>query len=498
MSFDVAMTDDVDDMATKHLLSFFAQGELQEELCFGLWTPSRGGSRVTAILDRVLLPDEDERLLHGGASFLPSYMTRSVRTAVLEGKGLAFMHSHPSVGWQGMSCPDVVAERDVIAPPARTTGLPLVGLTVGADGYWSARFWSRVEGTMERCWCTKVRVVGESKYSLYFNDAIAPAPCRRNVLRRTFDSWGSEAQGTIARLNIGIVGVGSVGCIVAEAVARLGVSNITLVDHDVVEEHNLDRLLFATTEDIGRSKVELAKELVEAHATAESPNVRAVSLSVHQGMAYKAILDCDAIFSCVDRPVARDVLNYVSQAHLIPVVDGGVAIETDRRHHKLSSAHWRAHLSTPLHRCLRCLRQYSTGMVGAELDGSLDDPSYVHNLPDGAIPRNENVFPFSLSAAALQVNLLIRYLLSEPWWPTVHQLDCQFVLSKLEVVNGQCIEHCSFNAMRCSGDGAIPPYLIWDEREMSPSPRKGVWTRVWEWIKGHIRVLGSVLWIARP
>ena len=497
MSFDVAMTDDVNDMATKHLLSFFAQGQIQEELCFGLWSPSRGGSRVTAILDKVLLPEEDERLLHGGASFQPSYLSRAVRSAVMEEKGLAFMHSHPSVGWQDMSCPDVIAERDVIAPPARATGLPLVGLTVGTDGYWSARFWSRAKDATKRHWCAKVRVVGESKYALYFNDAIIPAPRRRNVLRRTFDSWGADAQDKIARLKIGIVGVGSVGCVVAEAVARIGVGNITLVDHDVVEEHNLDRLLYATTKDVGRSKVELAKEFVEAHATAENPVVRAIPLSVHHALAYKAILDCDAIFSCVDRPVARDVLNYVSQAHLIPVVDGGVSIETNHRHDTLSSAHWRAHLSTPRHRCLRCLRQYSTGMVVTELDGSLDDPSYVHNMPGGAIPRNENVFPFSLSAAAMQVNLLIRYMLSESWWPVVHQQDCQFVLSKLDVLNGQCVEHCSFNAMRCSGDRATPPYLVSDGTETSSTRAKDAWARVWDWTKCGFRALGSVFASAR-
>lgn len=497
MTFDVAMTDEVNDMATKHLLSFFEQGELQEELCFGLWSPSRGGSRVTAILDRVLLPEEDERLLHGGASFQPSYLSRAVRTAVMEEKGLAFMHSHPSVGWQGMSSPDVVAEQEVIAPPARATGLPLVGLTVGADGYWSARFWSRAKDATERHWCAKVRVVGEARYAVYFNDALVPAPRRRNVLRRTFDTWGVEAQGKIARLKIGIVGVGSVGSVVAEAVARLGVGHITLVDHDVVEEHNLDRLLYATAKDVGRSKVELAKELVEAHATAESPNVRAIPLSVHHGSAYKAILDCDAIFSCVDRPVARDVLNYVSQAHLIPVVDGGVAIETDHRHGTLSSAHWRAHLSTPRHRCLRCLRQYSTGMVVTELDGSLDDPSYVHNLPSGAVPRNENVFPFSLSAAAMQVNLLIRYMLSQSWWPIVHQQDCQFVLSKLDVLNGQCVEHCSFNAMQSTGDRSTPPYLVWEERETSSTRQQGLWARARTWTKSRFRDLGRVFWSAR-
>ena len=488
MTFDVAMTADVDGIATKHLLSFIGRGQLQEDLCFGLWVPSQGGSRTTALCDRILLPEEDERLLHGGASFQPSYLTRAVRTAVLEKKGLVFMHSHPSVGWQGMSPQDIEAERDVIAPPARATGLPLVGLTVGADGYWSARFWSRADGETKRYWCTKIRVVGESKYSLYFNDALAPPPSRRRVLKRTFDTWGPEAQGRIARMSIGIVGLGSVGCVVAEALARVGVGDLTLVDHDAVEEHNLDRLLFATAQDIGRSKVELAKEFVEAHATAEKPRVRAIALRVQDTSAYKAMLDCDAIFSCVDRPVARDVLNYVSQAHMIPVVDGGVAIETDYRFEKLSSAHWRAHISTPVHRCLRCLRQYSTGMVVAELDGSLDDPTYVQNLPRDAKPRNENVFPFSLSTAAMQVNLLIRYMVSERWWPIVHQQDYQFVLSKLETINGDCVEHCSYRAMRGTGDVATPPYLISGVSGAELAKSAGWVAKVWNWLKGILQI----------
>ena len=39
-----------------------------------------------------------------------------------------------------MSEPDIVAERDRIAPPARATGFPAVGLTPGTDGARSARF----------------------------------------------------------------------------------------------------------------------------------------------------------------------------------------------------------------------------------------------------------------------------------------------------------------------------------------------------------------------
>ena len=460
MNYDVALTEDVNAKATEHLLSFFSTGKLQEDLCFALWTQSTGSSRTTAILTDIILPNEGERLLHGGASFVPSYLSRAVRLAVLEKKGLAFLHSHPSPGWQGMSQPDVVAERDVIAPPTGATKMPLVGLTLGTDGYWSARFWTKTKTAVRCSWCTKVRVIAESRYHLYYYDKLAPRPKRRNVLRRTFDTWGPGAQAEISRLHIGIVGLGSVGAIVAEAVARIGIRDVTLVDHDVVEQHNLDRLLFASEETIGQRKVELAKRLVLNHATADTPRVRAIPSPVHQRAAYNAILDCDLIFSCVDRPVARDVLNYVSQAHMIPVIDGGVAIEVNPQFQTFTSAHWRAHICTPLHKCLRCLGQYSSGMVITELDGSLDNPTYVHNLPDHAVPRNENVFPFSLSAAALQVNLLLRYLLSEPWWPIVHQQDYQFVLSKLQISNGQCHEHCSYNAMYALGDLATPPYLV--------------------------------------
>ena len=102
------------------------------------------------------------------------------------------MHSHPGQGWQGMSSADVEAERDTLAYPAGATGLPLVGLTIGSDGYWSARFWERDGKQMRRSWCEKVRVIGPKCYRIDFNDDIAAPPLRRNILRRTFDTWGAR------------------------------------------------------------------------------------------------------------------------------------------------------------------------------------------------------------------------------------------------------------------------------------------------------------------
>ena len=406
----------------------------------------------------MVLPEEGDRLLHGNASFTPDYVARAITLARRKNAGLAFMHSHPASGWQGMSVADIEAERDVLAYPARATDLPLVGLTIGQDGYWSARFWEKRGSEMRRYWCDKIRLVKPQAYGLQFNDQLVPAPNRRDILRRTFDTWGREAQNDISRLHVGIVGLGSVGCLVAEAIARLGIARVTLIDPDRIEEHNLDRLLYGTVRDVGELKVEVAAREMREHSTAEAFHVTPLSLPVQERPAYDAVLDCDVVFSCVDRPVPRDVLNYVAHAHLVPVIDGGIAVEVDTMN-RLFSAHWRARLVTPYNQCLRCSGQYNSGMVVTELDGSLDDPSYVRNLPPDAVRGNENVFPFSQSIAAMDVNLMLRYLLARDWWPNVQAQDHQFVAGETTIHNGSCFPGCAFIPRRARGDEEVPFYV---------------------------------------
>ena len=477
MRFEVAFTAEADSASRNYLLQHFKRNVHQEDLCFALWRPSTGGERCTALVDEILLPRENERLLHGNVSFQPDYIARVISLARERKAGLAFMHSHPGYGWQAMSDADVEAERDVLAYPAGATGLPLVGLTIGGDGYWSSRIWERDGEQMRHHWCAKTRVVGPKSYEIYFNDHVDPPPRRRQILRRTFDTWGKDSQNTISRLRVGIVGLGSVGCIVAEAMARIGVAQITLIDPDKVEEHNLDRLLYGTVKDIGRLKVELASEAIHRNSAADRIRVSTLPTSVHNSEAYNAALDCDIIFSCVDRPLPRDVLNYIAQAHLIPVIDGGVSVETDRSKDRLFSAHWRAHMVTPYHQCLRCSGQYSSSDVIMELDGSLDDPSYVSNLPEAERDRNQNVFPFSLSVAGMEVNLMIRYMLSSDWWPLVRQQDYQFVTAEMRTINEECQPYCSFRDRRAQGDSVVPFYLKKTCVEASPESRS-IWGRL--------------------
>ena len=72
------------------------------------------------------------------------------------------MHSHPSEGWQGMSTPDVIAEREVLASPAFATNLPLLGLTIGTDGYWSARFWKKTKKKYDDTGAKKLKLYAKT------------------------------------------------------------------------------------------------------------------------------------------------------------------------------------------------------------------------------------------------------------------------------------------------------------------------------------------------
>ena len=221
------------------------------------------------------------------------------------------------------------------------TSLPFVGLTLAGDGTWSARFWERTAPrTYPSTWCGSVRVVGES-LRVHYNPALAPPPRPTKAQIRTVSAWGEECQADLARLRVGIIGNGSVGGFVAESVVRTGIEDVSLMDFDVIEEHNLDRLNYATRDDIGRLKVETLHAYLRPRATAENCRIDPIAAAVYEEEAFRKALDCDVLFSCVDRPWGRHVLNFIAYAHLIPVVDGGIMVRRNRQR-KLAAADWRA------------------------------------------------------------------------------------------------------------------------------------------------------------
>lgn len=451
MKYSVAMTKPTNDKVISHLV----RPDGQEDLCFCLWYPSQGRNRLTALLHSLILPESGDREIDGNVSFMPEYFERALGKALSINAGLAFLHSHLGPGWQGMSPDDVAAEMSHAGSVFAATDLPFVGLTVATDGAWSARFWLRESTkTYKRVWCDSVRVVGGQ-----LNITTPPKSYRRHGSRRelvrTVSAWGDSNQGKLEQLKVGIIGAGSVGSIVAESLARMGIGDILLMDFDSIEPVNLDRELHATKRDcqLHRSKVEVLSKELKKSSTARNFNIEANEWSIVEEQGFMAALECDVLFSCVDRPWARSVLNFIAYAHLIPVVDGGVSCKPTSTLNGLLRADWRAHVVEPGRKCLECLGQYDPGLVSMERDGYLDDSHYIAGLPsDHPARRNENVFAFSLSCASLEI-LQFLYLIIAPLGITdVGAQMYHFVPGLLDSDTRGCNELCIYPKLVAMGD----------------------------------------------
>ena len=455
MQLSAAMTGDADETLAVHLL----RNDGQEDLCFATWTPSTGHSRTTAIIDLPILPGPGEHQVHGNASFEAVYALRAAQEAALAGMGLAFMHSHPGGrGWQALNRVDRCAEARIANLARELTGLPLVGLTLAGDRGWSARVWSGVGRDVAPDPCESVRVIGDG-FSVTFNDVLVPAPEVSSTQVRTVHTWGEEIQARIARLRVAVAGTGSVGMVVADVLGRTGVQGVGIFDFDTVEMVNLDRLRGADRLDalLARPKTHVAQRLLEAGSTAAHPRHEIYELSICEPEGFARLLDFDIVFSCVDRPWPRHVLNTLAYADLIPVIEGGLSAfqNTDGT---LRNAYWRSTLVRPGRPCLACLRQYDPALVQVERDGSLDDPSYIANLPSGSpIHRRENVAALSASVSAALLDQFVSYVARPSGLGDPGPLRFNLRDHTVERDPTVCDEGCVYQESAGCGDARLDP-----------------------------------------
>lgn len=81
-----------------------------------------------------------------------------------------------------------------------------------------------------------------------------------NVYNRTSIVLGLENVEKLKNSNVLLCGIGGVGSYTLEALARVGIGNITIVDKDIIDETNINRQLIALNSTVGMDKVEVAKK----------------------------------------------------------------------------------------------------------------------------------------------------------------------------------------------------------------------------------------------
>ncbi len=117
-----------------------------------------------------------------------------------------------------------------------------------------------------------------------------------------------------------IAGLGGVGAITAELLARWGVKKFRLLDMDQYEPSNLNRQLFATSKTLGQYKIDVAAEKIrEINPFAEMEII--IRERVDNDNVHKFVKGAGIVIQTTDSPSSK-LFYLAAQKHKVPLVNG--------------------------------------------------------------------------------------------------------------------------------------------------------------------------------
>lgn len=261
---------------------------------------------------------------YGHRALTPTFIHREIIRCRDSGLAYLAVHNHGTDRHVDFSRIDLEShERGYPALQDIGRGIPVGALVYGhrsvAADIWMPDGTRRSLGTY--------RVIGRSITRLYSK----PQHHKTTDIEhdRQIRMFGASGQHVLRSSRVAVIGLGGVGSLVVEYLARLGVGTILMIDPDPIDGTNLSRVVGATRVDveIGLLKTQIAvrhaREL--AHdATLHTTNHDVASESVAQ-----TLRDCDFIFLAADSMRARLVVNALAHQYLIPLIQMGAKIRPD-------------------------------------------------------------------------------------------------------------------------------------------------------------------------
>lgn len=145
-------------------------------------------------------------------------------------------------------------------------------------------------------------------------------------LRQTF---GQGTLRLLRALRVGVVGCSGTGSIIIELLVRNCVGEVVVVDNDVVEEKNLNRIINGTMDDAQKRRPKVLAVEQAIQRIGIGTQVEVCKGLTDSPETVTALVNCDVIFGCVDSAFGRYHLDCLASAYLIPYFDVGVRLETD-------------------------------------------------------------------------------------------------------------------------------------------------------------------------
>jgi len=302
------------------LNSHLFPGDMKEAVAFALC--GRRGSDVLVVQQVIPIPYEDCDRHTNYITWRTDALVPVLEAAEKSGLGVMKIHSHPG-GYSNFSAQDDRADAELFPsihdwiestlPHASAIMLPegrVFGRSVDARGAMAP--------------LELVSVVGTDIQ--FYPHQLGNVP---DFALRNGQAFGAKTTKLMSKLKVAVVGCSGTGSPLIEALARHGIGHLVLIDPDKIGIENLNRILNATTEDLGRLKVDVAGDAVERMGLGTT--VERIPTNLLTPDAVRAVAGCDVVFGAMDGAEGRHYLNRLATCYGLPYFDVGVRLIADGR-----------------------------------------------------------------------------------------------------------------------------------------------------------------------
>lgn len=332
---------------------------------------------------------------YGYRALTPTFIHREIIRCRDSGLAYLAVHNHRSDRHVDFSRIDLEShERGYPALLDIGRGVPVGALVYGhrsvAADIWMPEGTRRSLGTY--------RVIGRTIKRLY-----AKPPQHRDDTDiehdRQMRMFGASGQQVLRSSKVAVAGLGGVGSLVAEYLARLGVGTILIIDPDPIDGTNLSRVVGATPVDVetGLLKTQIAAR--HARELARDATLNAINRDVASETVAQALRDCDYIFLAADSMRARLVINALVHQYLIPAVQMGAKIRPDDTG-TLEDAMCAVRHIRPASGCLWCNGFIDSTQLAIEAKSDAERKAQAYGIQE----PNPSVITMNAVAAAHAVN----------------------------------------------------------------------------------------------
>ena len=305
----------------------------------------------------------------------------------------------------------------------------------------------------------KISIIGRNLTILEKNDS----GFDKELNLRNFQTLGEGTQNLLKNLTVGVVGCSGTGSPVIEQLSRLGVGRLILIDPDKIELKNLNRIINSKKSDaeLGKLKVDVLKTSISkigfsteviTYATNLYDNVEAVN----------ELSTCDFIFGCVDSIDGRHLINTISSFYLIPYIDVGIKILSDKQG-GIDQICGTIHYLTPKKSSLQTRGVYTHEMLRAANMLRNDPKEYEKQQKTGYIVDVDVEAP-----AVISINMYASSLAVNEFLSRIHEIKVddlsgfdiiRFSLTDYYLMNETSNDEVDIFLMKNAGRGDMSPFL---------------------------------------